>query len=181
MANVSKLLEKYIEDYISLSQKDISQSAKSREWFLERIKHEIDKNNQQPALYSPEPFLNFGSYFKGTKVSDVDEYDVLVILDSLSGELYEHDTKIGGGLGSANPNFKYFGRKYFKDDNTGTSPYKLLRWLEGIVGQVVSSYSGASPTRNNQSVTARLENNDINIDLVPAGIFVSTTEPDKIL
>lgn len=91
MTNLNYLIQKYIDNEISLSMKDISASAKSREWFLNRIKNKINEkiNNGEivPQLYSETPFVNFGSYFKGTKVKDVDEFDVLVVLDSNSGQL----------------------------------------------------------------------------------------------
>lgn len=176
MADMNKLINKFIKDEISLSRTDISESAKSRDWFLDRIKSKIEQRVNEPVLYGSQPFLNFGSYFKGTKVSNVDEYDVLVVIDSYGGQLTQNGQIVGNGVGKNNPNHKY-DEKYKKSNGSGVSPAKTLNWLKGIVTEVVESYGGTAPERNGQAITARIESKDINIDLVPAGIFESTLQP----
>lgn len=176
MADMDKLINKFIKDEISLSRTDISESAKSRDWFLDRIKSRIEQRVNEPVLYGPQPFLKFGSYFKGTKVSNVDEYDVLVVIDSNGGQFTQNRQIVGNGVGKINPNHKY-DEKYKKSDGSGVSPAKTLNWLKGIVTEVVESYGGSAPERNGQAITARIESKDINIDLVPAGIFESTPKP----
>lgn len=177
---IEKMLNKFIKEEITLDQKDISESAKSREWFLTKIKNKIDEKEKEPILYKPQPFLYFGSYFKGTKVKNVDEYDILVIIDSNTGQFKDKNGNIiGDGLGSAIPNHKY-DNKYKKSDGSGISPSKQLNWLKKIVEEVVESYGGTAPIRNGQAITARIESKDINIDLVPAGIFQHTEDSDKI-
>ncbi|AKB28110.1 hypothetical protein MSSIT_1391 [Methanosarcina siciliae T4/M] len=176
MADMNKLINKFIKDEISLSRTDISESAKSRDWFLDRIKSKIEQRVNEPVLYGPQPFLYFGSYFKGTKVSNVDEYDVLVVIDSYGGQFTQNGQIVGNGVGKNNPNHKY-DEKYKKSDGSGVSPAKTLNWLKGIVTEVVESYGGTAPERNGQAITARIESKDINIDLVPAGIFESTLQP----
>ncbi|MHC4986998.1 MAG: hypothetical protein ACYTFX_00680 [Planctomycetota bacterium] len=54
-----------------------------------------------PKLLASDPFIYFGSYFKGTKVADVDEFDVLVVIDSQGGQYSQGGKVIGHGLGSA--------------------------------------------------------------------------------
>jgi hypothetical protein len=170
MADLAKLLKKFVQENIALSQKDISESAKSREWFLAKIKSKVEEKTNEPSLYQETPFVYFGSYFKGTKVSDVDEYDVLVVIDSNSGQFTQSNVKTGEGLGSANPNHKY-GAKYKKSDGSGVSPAKMLNWLKGIVEEVVDSFGGSAPERSGQAVVATIASKNIKIDLVPAGIF----------
>ncbi len=173
---MDKLIRKFINQEITLSQKDISQSAKSREWFLNKVKNKIDSRVREPTLYS-KPFIYFGSYFKGTKVKDVDEYDVLVIIDSNYGRFTQKGLVTGEGLGRVDPNHKY-DQKYIKSDGSGVSPSKLLNWLKGIVEEVVSEFGGTAPVRNGQAIIARIESRNIDIDLVPAGIFQHTQKAD---
>lgn len=179
MADMDKLINKFIKEEISLSRTDISESAKSRDWFLDRIKSKIEQRVNEPVLYGPQPFLKFGSYFKGTKVSNVDEYDVLVVIDSNGGQFTQNGQIVGNGVGKINPNHKY-DEKYKKSDGSGVSPAKTLNWLKGIVTEVVESYGGTAPERNGQAITARIESKDINIDLVPAGIFESNLQPEVL-
>jgi hypothetical protein len=43
---VKNAISHYLDNYISLSKKDISASAKSREWFLTRIENVINARRQ---------------------------------------------------------------------------------------------------------------------------------------
>lgn len=180
MLDVSTLLQKYIDENIALSQPDIAASAKSREWFVDRIKNAIEKRKDEPVLYGTEPVINFGSYFKGTQVSDVDEYDILLVIDSNTGIFWDGSgATVGNGKGEASPNHKY-DRVYYKSDGTGVSPSKILNWLKGVIEEVVDSFDGSAPIRNGQAVTARIESKDINIDFVPAGIFDNSNKENEV-
>jgi len=170
MGNVTAAIQKYINENIRLSQSDISQSAKSREWLLARIKTVIANRTKEPVLYE-KPFIYFGSYFKGTKVQVVDEYDVLVVIDSNNGQFTTKEGKIGVGLGTAHPNHKYHRSRYYKSDDSGVSPAKLLNWLKGVIEEAVSPYDGEAPERHGQAITATIKSKNLKIDLVPAGIF----------
>ena len=170
MENVTKAIRNYINEDLKLSQQDISQTLKSRDWFLKRIENVINARTREPQLYPSQKFVFFGSYFKGTKVKAVDEYDVLIVIDSNTGEYRHSETKIGQGQGTAYPNHKY-DTKYYKSDGSGVSPAKMLNWLKGVVEEVTSAFGGEAPLRQGQAVTATIKATDLKIDLVPAGIF----------
>ncbi len=178
MANVDAILKAFFKEHLALSSKDIQECAKSREWLLRRIANVI-ASTDGPQLYATEPFVNFGSYFKGTKVSDVDEYDVLVVVDSFSGQFSDEGVVTGKGLGASFPNNKYR-PEFYKDDRTGISPGKLLGWLKGVIEKVLTPLGGESPVRDGQAVTALLKSQNLKIDLVPAGVFKSTTEEEEV-
>lgn len=175
MGDVSSAIAAFITDEIKLSMQDIAAASKSREWFLDRIATEISSRSNQPVLYSPEKFVYFGSYFKRTKVAAVDEFDVLVVIDSKGGLFSSGGVVIGTGQGSADPNPKYNG-SYHKSDGTGVSPAKMLNWLKGVVDAVVNSFGGEAPERNGQAITAIIKSRNLKIDLVPAGIFSRNTD-----
>jgi len=170
MGDVSLAISRYINEEIKLSMTDISNSATSRKWFLDRIQNKIAQQHNSPILYASDPFVHFGSYFKGTKVKSVDEYDVLVVIDSNTGAYSKNNVNIGTGLGSANPNYKY-DQCFYKSDGTGISPNKFLNWLKGITLDIVNSFGGEAPERNGQAITASIKSQNIKIDLVPCGIF----------
>lgn len=170
---VKKAISYYLNNYISLSSKDISASAKTREWFLKRIENVINSRSGEPMLYSGkhgDKFIHFGSYFKGTKVADVDEYDVLVLIDSNSGIYSRAGQQIGKGQGVISPNPKYYS-KYYKEDSSGVSPSKMLNWLKSVVEEVVKSFDGEAPVRDGQAITATIKSQNLKIDVVPAGVF----------
>jgi hypothetical protein len=168
---LDKILNKFIDNHIRLSQKDIAASAKSREWVLDRLKSKIDNRDESPSLYKDEPFVKFGSYFTGLKVSNVDEYDILVTIDSNSGVFYKPaNNSYGTGLGSAYPNHKY-DQRFKKSDNSGVSPTKIMNWLKGLLEEIAESYGGEAPEKDGQAITLKIKSKDIKIDFVPAGIF----------
>lgn len=169
MADITKSINQFITDEIKLFQKDITSAVESREWFLSRIESAVKKRTNEPTLYKT-PFVYFGSYFKKTKVTNVDEFDVLVVIDSNSGQYTQGGQVIGKGLGDANPNHKY-DKKYKKSDDSGVSPSKLLNWLKGIAEEVVESFHGQAPERDGQAITATIKSKGLKIDLVPACIF----------
>ena len=183
MADIDKLFKKYVSEKIILSQKDISVSAKSREWFLDRIKTKIQEKNNNgeaiPQLLADEPFVNFGSYFKGTKVNNVDEYDILVVLDSNTGQFTSSGTITGKGIGKESPCHKY-NKKYKKSDDSGVSPSKLLNWLKGVITEIVEPLGGDTPIRNGSAITVTIKSKNLDIDFVPAGIFTSTIDPNRV-
>lgn len=160
----------YIGEVIRLPQSDISSAVRSREWFIDLVKQEIKQRTGEPALYPEQNILYFGSYFKGTKVAAVDEFDVLVILDSNNGIFSQNSIGIGKGMGRADPNHKY-DEKYLKSDNSGVSPTKLLNWLKDVVESATGRYGVEAPVRNGQAITATIKSKNLKIDLVPAGVF----------
>lgn len=170
MADLDRLLKVFINKEVRLDKNDISASARSREWLLNGIKNKINEKRNQPVLFADKPFLYFGSYFKGTKVGCLDEYDIMVIIDCNGGQYTHEGNKIGEGLGRVSPNPKYAGI-YHKQDNSGVSPNKILNWLKSIVEEVVSPYGMEAPIRNGQAVTVHSASTNTTFDLVPAGIF----------
>ncbi|MEK6840253.1 MAG: hypothetical protein AABX72_04885 [Nanoarchaeota archaeon] len=105
-------------------------------------------------------------------MADVDEYDVLVLIDSYSGSYSRGGKQVGIGQGSADPNPKYY-KKFYKDDGSGVSPAKMLNWLKGVADEVVGTFSGEAPVRDGQAITSTIKSKGLKIDLVPAGVFVN--------
>ncbi len=170
MGDVSQALNWYIREVIRLPQSDISSAVKSREWFIDQVIKEINGRTDEPTLYPGQNTLYFGSYFKGTKVAAVDEFDVLVIIDSNNGVFSLNGVGIGTGLGHADPNPKYYER-YKKSDGSGVSPRKLLNWLKDVVASATDKYGVEEPVQSGQAITVTIKSKDLKIDLVPAGVF----------
>ena len=170
MGDVSQALGWYIGEVIKLPQSDISSAVRSREWFINLVKQEIKERTDETVLYPGQNTLHFGSYFKGTKVAAVDEFDVLVILDSNHGVFSQNGIDIGSGLGRADPNHM-FDEKYKKSDGIGVSPTKLLNWLKDVIESATGKYGVETPVRNGQAITATIKSKNLKLDLVPAGVF----------
>jgi len=170
MGDVSQALNGYIGEVIKLPQSDISSAVRSREWFIDLVKQEIRGRTDEPALYPERNTLYFGSYFKGTKVAAVDEFDVLVILDSNNGVFSQNGIGIGTGLGRADPNHT-FDEKYKKSDGSGVSPRKLLNWLKDVVESATKKYGVEEPVQSGQAITVTIKSKDLKLDLVPAAVL----------
>lgn len=170
MADVSKSIEAYISDVIRVPRVDVSSAIKSREWLLQRVHNEIESRTNEPTLYAEERMFLYGSYAKGTQVATVDEFDIMLVMDSNTGVFTLSGQQIGDGLGKATPNHRYDNR-FMKEDGTGVSPAKILNWTKGIVAKAVEPFGGDAPDRDGQSVTAIIKSKDLKIDFVPGGIF----------
>lgn len=174
MANTNRILSDFYDEYLSLSAKDIQKSVKSREWALARIQNTIAEESG-PQLYAREPIIYFGSFFKDTKVSDVDEFDTLLVIDSCNGVFSESDIQTGKGLGTQFPNPKY-AADLMKKNGTGISPTRLLNWLQRVSNKALGSLGVSRPRIDGQAVVVELSGSQLAIDLVPAGIFHSTRD-----
>ncbi len=178
MADVSRAIQHYIDDHIRLSRPDIARSIRTRDWLIGRIITKIEEKTNEPVLYAPKRFLNFGSYFKGTKVQNVDEFDILIILDTNSGYFFENGIRTAVGQGSAYPNH-LFDYQYQNAFDANVSPIKILNWLKGIVTEILEPQGSELPVRNQQAVVAYLSGTNTTIDLVPAAILQRFTD-DKL-
>jgi len=101
--DIETCLNSFINNYLALSQKDIDNAIKSREWLINRVISKINEKNNGLKLYreNNSEYITFGSYFKGTKISDADEFDIMLIIDSCNGFYRDDDNKIiGHGIGT---------------------------------------------------------------------------------
>lgn len=169
-ADVSKSIQRYIDSHLTLAQTDITEAAKSREWALKRIRSEIETRKSALALYAEQPFVPFGSYPKKTKVKEVDEFDILVVIDSNEAYFYSWGVSLGQGLGTASPNH-IFDDQFMKMDGSGVSPAELLNWLQDVVEVALEPYGVEFPVQDGPALTVYLKTVDLRLDLVPAAIF----------
>ena len=178
--SIDKEFNKFIDNNLTLSQKDISQSVKSREWLINLVINKIAEKTDCPQLYSENgrKYIQFGSYFKGTKVSNVDEFDILLIVDANNGIFTKGGQTIANGIGNVSPNPMYT-KKYYKDNNDVVSSRKLLNWLKDILDEVLEPY-GCEPTeKDGQAVTAYIKSKNLHIDFVPGCIFQKVGKYDS--
>lgn len=175
---LNQILDRFIAEEVALDQEDISAAASSKDWLLKRIQNKIIEKSSGPQLYS-DPFVGYGSYFARLKVSDPDEMDFLVVIDSNTGEFKQDNQVFGKGKGSASPNHKY-DSQFKKADGTGVSPNKLLTWLADIVWEVIQPLGGTKPVINGPAVEVRLVGKGIKFDLVPCGVFDRTDGSERM-
>jgi hypothetical protein len=167
------LVKKFVFEEVSLNQEDISSAVASKEWLLRRIQAKIEENLANPTLYTPSPFIGYGSYFVRVKVTELNEMDFLVVIDSNTGQFSSGGSVVGKGLGSSGPNHKY-GQRFMKSDGSGVSPQKLLKWLRDTVADVLIPLGGDAPVIDGPAVKAELKSKGIKFDLVPCGVFKKT-------
>ena len=174
---------KFISNNLTLEQKDISSAVSSREWIIDKVINKIAEKKDCPQLYSENgsKYIQFGSYFKGTKVSNVDEFDIMLIVDSKDGKYTSGGVTIGNGIGSVSPNPKY-NKKYYKENEEVVSSRKLLNWLKNIIDEVLEPYGCEPAEKDGQAITAYIKSKDLHIDFVPGCIFqkVGTNGSDGV-
>jgi len=171
--SINSEFNRFIKENLALSQKDITLKVKSREWLINSIIRKIKEKSNCPQLYKEngQEYITFGSYFKGTKVADVDEFDIMLIIDSNGGVFNQGGIRTGEGIGNIDPNPKYH-QKYRKDNEPEyVSPRKIMNWLKNIVDEVLEPYGCEPGEKDGQAITAHIKSKDIYIDFVPVSIF----------
>lgn len=183
MGSFNTEVNKFINNNLTLSQKDISKAVKSREWLIDSIINKIAEKTDCPQLYNENGsnYIQFGSYFKGTKVSNVDEFDIMLIVDTTNGQFLKGEVKDGNGIGNTSPNPLY-SNKYYKDGTNSVSSRKLLTWLKDIIDEIIEPYGCEPSERDGQAITVYIKSKDLHIDFVPGCIFqkVGTYNSDGI-
>ncbi|MEG1142612.1 MAG: hypothetical protein RSE41_09250 [Clostridia bacterium] len=181
--SINSEFNKFISNNLTLSQKDISSAVSSREWLINKVINKIAEKTDCPQLYSENgsKYIQFGSYFKGTKVSNVDEFDIMLIVDATNGIFKKGETTEGYGIGSLISNPMY-SKKYYKENEDVVSSRKLLNWLKDIVDEVLEPYGCEPAEKDGQAITAYIKSKDLHIDFVPGCIFqkVGTTGSDGV-
>lgn len=181
--SINTEFNKFISNNLTLDQKDISSAVSSREWLINKIIDKIAEKTDCPQLYSENgsKYIQFGSYFKGTKVSNVDEFDILLIVDASNGIFTKGGITKGNGIGSLTTNPLY-STKYYKENENVVSSRKLLNWLKDIVDEVLEPYGCEPSEKDGQAVTAYIKSKDLHIDFVPGCIFqeVNTSGSDGV-
>jgi len=170
--SINTEFNKFISNNLTLEQKDISSTVSSREWLINKIISKIAEKTDCPQLYSENgsKYIQFGSYFKGTKVSNVDEFDILLIVDASHGIFTKGGITKGNGIGSLTTNPLY-STKYYKENEDVVSSRRLLNWLKDIVDEVLEPYGCEPSEKDGQAVTAYIKSKDLHIDFVPGCIF----------
>ena len=177
---INSEFNKFITNNITLDQEDISKKAESRKGIIDTVISKIKEKTDCPQVYKENnvEYIHFGSYFKGTKVSNVDEFDVMLIVDSNGGIFSIGDTKKGEGQGIVSPNPKYNGN-YHKEDNSGVSPRKIMNWLQNTIEEALDKTKyKVEVIKDGQAVTVKNEKEEYAVDFVPGGIFkdINTNE-----
>lgn len=176
--SINTEFNKFINENITLSQDDIYKKVNSRQWVVDKVIAKIKEKTDCPQLYKEGSYeyIHFGSYFKGTKVSTVDEFDIMLIIDSNGGQFSSNNKKVGDGVGIVNPNHKY-DEKYKKDDGF-VSPTKIINWLKATIDDALKNYGCEASERAGQAVTVHMKSKDYYIDFVPGSIFKKTNSDD---
>lgn len=179
------VFQRFVEYRLALSQNDIQRSAETRKWFFKQLTSKIENLNG-PQLYNECETLNYGSYFCGLKVRDVDEYDALIVLDGYDTRYRSNNVVTAQGRGTISPN-RLLENPFLRVDGD-VSSRAVLRWLRKITTDVMKPFGGEVPQEDGPAVSVFFKTAEIKIDLVPAvpmiaGTALAPTEffaiPDK--
>lgn len=144
-------LENIISE-IRLSQQDIGDASTARK-FLEQI---IRTKGNQLQLPTPLEFYIIGSYKRGTKISPLDDIDILYSI----GNVYEQSPDFYAIIKSS-----YIFTKDFYDHENNISSKKVL---DKIKSELMSTYTRSDIRRNNEVVNLYLNSYSVGFDIVPA-------------
>lgn len=170
---VGGAFEQFRRDVVDLDPENTKKARASRDHLFTQIKILAKNNPDFPELESGNPFINFGSFARKTKIEPLDDIDFLVVLNgsnTIAEKLYLPYTY----------QLRFIQPIYF----LSTQPSMLLKQLadrnNGYINSTsllnriklhlssVKNYEKAELCKNLEAVTLKLSSYSWNYDIVPA-------------
>lgn len=157
---------------VDLDSEETNKARNSRNHLFYQIERLASKNSDFPKIKSGNPFMNFGSFARKTKIQPLDDIDFLVILDGSntvgkSCNSYTYKLKFIKPLIYFIPTRPSVTLERFADSNGYINSRKILNKIKSCLSSV-ARYEKAHIHTNRQAVTLKLNSYSWNYDIVPA-------------
>lgn len=157
---IEQAFEKLLVNKINLSQPQITQGSRSHQHIRELLDNKWRSNERFPWLVDGD-FLS-GSYARGTKISPLDDIDVMMILDGhglvplYNGIPLEAEVRGNGYAGS--PIIQHFNASGHIDSTS------VLRIFQEALRD---TYPNSTIRKDEQAVNIKLDSYGLGLDIVP--------------
>lgn len=170
---VGSAFEQFRREVVDLDPENTKIARASRNYLFDQIEILAKNNPDCPKLKSNNPFINFGSFARRTKIKPLDDIDFLVIFDgsnTIAESIYSSYTyqlkfiKPPTYLMSILPSMPL---GQFADSNGYVNSTRLLNRIK-LYLYSVKNYEKAEIRKTLQAVTLKLNSYSWNYDIVPA-------------
>jgi hypothetical protein len=171
---VGSAFDQFRKNVVDLDSEDTKKARESQDYLFDQIKRLARNNSNFPKIESGNPFMNFGSFARKTKIRPLDDIDFLVILDRSNtaveiNSLYPYTynlkfIKPSIYFASTLPSMTL---EQFADSSGYINSTRLLNRIKVDLSSV-TNYKEADSHKMESAVTFKLKSYSWNYDIVPA-------------
>lgn len=159
--SVSSAFTRFISDYVNLDPEDTNTARSSRDWLVDKWLLNFPKKDEGFPLLHPDSKMWFGSFARNTKIRELDDIDMMVVLHA-EGSTYDvqDDTYILRSQEGSRLN------KFLDADGYINSKRIINKFVSNL--QTVEQYDKADIHRKGEAATLKMKSYTWNFDIVPA-------------
>ena len=174
MANsVSSAFKSFMSDIVNLDTTKTQQGRASRDWLVDdKITRFPINDDDFPILHSDKK-IYFGSFSRRTKIRELDDIDVMIILSADSCVYYESGETIYIAPREGTDRLN----KYLSDDKAYINSRKIIEKFKSSLKDV-HQYSSAVINRRGEAATLKLISYEWNFDIVPS--FITAADDNGV-
>lgn len=158
---VNSAFNEFLSDFVNLDSSKTASARSSRDWLIDQIKKFPNDDDSFPKLH-PDKRIFFGSFARKTKIRELDDIDIMLILRAEGGKYTDYSDYIEINTGDSVDRLKQF-------CNSGTTVLNSRKIVNKLVSSLsdVPQYSEAEMHRNQEAATLKLKSYTWNFDIVP--------------
>ncbi|MBK4355462.1 nucleotidyltransferase, partial [Enterobacter hormaechei] len=174
MANsVSSAFKSFMSDIVNLDTTKTQQGRASRDWLVDdKITRFPINDDDFPILHSDKK-IYFGSFSRRTKIRELDDIDVMIIMSADSCVYYESGETIYIAPREGTDRLN----KYLSDDKAYINSRKIIEKFKSSLKDV-HQYSSAVINRRGEAATLKLISYEWNFDIVPS--FITAADDNGV-
>lgn len=160
---INGLFEKFMKEKINLDPNRMTIAKSSKAWLEDTLKNIAEKDPDFPKLYGE--IINFGSFARKTKISPIDDIDIMVCLSAENG-YYTGEPYKTQGIRVCVENKKSILKSLC---NEGTCDVNSIKVINRFIQKLSNprQYQEAEIHRNQEAMTLKLKTREWNFDIVP--------------
>lgn len=164
--SVSAAFKKFMNESVNLDNEISKNGKKSRDWLVEQQILNFPVNDEKFPLLHPEPKMWFGSFARKTKIRDLDDIDLMIIMHAEQSSYVQvgNTFHLSPGVGSRYEN-------YLDDNGVYINSRRVVNKFVSALS-AVWQYASAESKRQGEAATLKLKSHTWNFDIVPAFMTV---------
>ncbi|EJF20609.1 MULTISPECIES: hypothetical protein [Citrobacter] len=167
---VSTAFNSFMNNFVNLDANDTREGRKSRDWLVDEQLLKFPGQDETFPLLSNAPKMWFGSFSRRTKIRELDDIDMMIIMHAQGSTYYDYGSTVNLSPGQ---NSRFL--NYLDDSGQWINSRKVVNKFVSSLKEV-PQYSKADSKRQGEAATLKLLTRSWNFDIVPA--FITSPEAD---
>lgn len=167
---VNAAFNSLMDNFVNLDAGDTRDGRRSRDWLVDEQLTKFPDQDEKFPLLSNKPKMWFGSFSRRTKIRELDDIDMMIVMHAQGSTYYDSGSTVYLSPGE---NSRFL--NYLDDSGLWINSRKIVnKFVSSLKG--VPQYSKADTKRQGEAATLKLLTRTWNFDIVPA--FSTVPEED---